>query len=70
MRRQKLLIIGYVVGFIQALIVTPILVRAKGLTGAVLSYGISMAILAVAFIAIIIVSVLQKEQMCKIYTKV
>lgn len=61
MRRQKLLIIGYVVGFIQALIVTPILVRAKGLTGAVLSYGISMAILAVAFIAIIIVSVLQKR---------
>ena len=49
MRKQMLILVGYGVGFIFALIVPSFFVRAYGLTGAVVSYVIPMTMTVVAF---------------------
>ena len=49
MRKQMLILFGYGVGFVFALIVPSFLVRAYGLTGAVVSYVIPMAMTVVVF---------------------
>lgn len=49
MRKQMLVLVGYGVGFVFALITPLILVRAYGLTGAVVSYVIPMFMTVVTF---------------------
>lgn len=49
MRKQMLILAGYGVGFLFALIVPSFFVRAYGLTGAVVSYVIPMTMTVVAF---------------------
>lgn len=49
MRKQVLILAGYGVGFVVALIVPTAMVKAYGITGAVAAYGIPMGIVAVCF---------------------
>lgn len=53
MRKQKLLLMGYLMGFICALIIPSLLVPRYMLMGAVISCGISMFVLAAAFAVIV-----------------
>lgn len=57
MRKQRLLLAGYIMGFICALIMPGILVPRYVLAGAATSCGISMLILASAFAAIVIAGI-------------
>lgn len=57
MRKQRLLLAGYIMGFICALIMPGILVPRYVLAGAAASCGISMLILASAFAAIVIAGI-------------
>ncbi|MDE5781046.1 MAG: lipopolysaccharide biosynthesis protein [Lachnospiraceae bacterium] len=55
MRKQRLLLTGYLLGFICALIIPTLLVPRYVLMGAVISCGISMFMLASAFAVIVMV---------------
>lgn len=61
MRKQRLLMIGYFMGLISAFFVPEILVPKMELTGAIISYGISMIMLAVVFTTVIVVSMLKNR---------
>lgn len=49
MRKQKWILIGYSTGFCAAIICTPFMVKAFGITGAVVAYVIPMVITAITF---------------------
>lgn len=53
MRKQKLLMAGYALGFVCSLVLPAVLVPKFELMGAVISCGISMAVLAVTFSCIV-----------------
>lgn len=61
MRKQMLVLSGYALGFISALILAPVLVRNFGIHGASVSYGLPMLITAL-FFAVCIVIVKKREQ--------
>ena len=62
MRKQKMLIVGYVMGFASALVIPRILVPTLEIKGAAMSYGISMFILGIAFVAIIVTSIMKIKE--------
>ncbi len=54
MRKQRLLMMGYALGFLCALLIPRVLVPAYALMGAVISCGISMFVLSAVFVGIVI----------------
>lgn len=57
MRKQRLLLMGYAIGFVCALILPNILVPGYRIMGAVISCGVSMAALALVFGCIVVAQI-------------
>ena len=54
LRKQRCLLYGYGMAFLESLIVTKWLVKAHSIDGAIVAYGLSVGIIVIVFTAVII----------------
>lgn len=63
LRQQKWILIGYIVAFIYAFFVSNVFVKQFAIKGAIISYGSAVALLALIFTAVIIISIRREKRL-------
>lgn len=63
LRQQKWILIGYIVAFVYAFFVSNVFVKQFAIKGAIISYGSAVALLAVIFTAVIIISIRREKRL-------
>ena len=54
MRQQKLILLGYTVAFAYVTVISEILVRQYAITGAIIAYGTTVALIVIIYTIIIL----------------
>lgn len=61
LRQQKWILFGYIISFIYVFIAAKIMVKQFEITGAIIAYGSSVALIAVIFIGVMIITIKRRK---------